>query len=392
MVVVAAEEHESRKEVEVQAKSGADKIYDDERWLIVRPDTIDASCYYGAGTKWCTAMKNKNHFKNYTKRGNLYYIIDKTRKLGDYYKIALFKEFKGVDQWYDEKDNNLSGEVLNVITSLLPSQAIQKMQEDLDLHIKDIPKDASYAEFGVAFVEWVMRKNPPPIKTFSGQWSLQGFAGPGYDDPYITFIPTELSGQGYIHVEPFWDAGQGEEYVLRIEGDIDEHPDGGKWSIDENLWVDSEEFENSFWAMDRMLEHVDNSALAQFYKQLIWVLKKKVFDTADVIDIIEPEKAYWQSNTYSGQSFRFHYPPREGTMTQKLVDYVLDNPGKTRQEFYRDVLDREHTAGHNTTFFGAILASGILKGVRGPGRGRSTQFYKGPNYDAWKEGNLERIV
>ena len=78
-------------------------------------------------------MKNQNHFKNYTKRGNLYYIIDKTRKLGDYYKIALFKEFKGGDQWYDEKDNNLSGEVLNVITSLLPSQAIQKMQEDLDL-------------------------------------------------------------------------------------------------------------------------------------------------------------------------------------------------------------------------------------------------------------------
>ena len=216
--------------------------------------------------------------------------------------------------------------------------------------------------------------------------------GAGYDDPYITFVPIELEGEGIIDVEPFWDTGQGEEYVLRISGDIDKYPDTEHWSIDENIRVDSEEFINSFWAMDRMLEYADNSSITQFYEQFIRLLKNKVFDTPDVIDIINPKKSYWENNRHSGKSFRFHYPPREGTMTQKFVEYVIENPGKTRQQFYRDVLDREHPAGHNTTFFTAILASGIIKGVRGSGRGRGTQFYKGPNYDAWKEGNLERIV
>ena len=92
-IVDAASQLESRKEVETQAKSGANKIYEDERWLVVRPDTRDASCYYGSGTKWCTAMKNAEHFDNYNKKGRLYYLIDKSRDLGRYYKVALYKEF-----------------------------------------------------------------------------------------------------------------------------------------------------------------------------------------------------------------------------------------------------------------------------------------------------------
>ena len=109
-IVDAAQQLESRKEVETQTKSGANKIYEDERWLVVRPDTRDASCYYGSGTKWCTAMKNAEHFDNYNKKGRLYYLIDKSRDLGRYYKVALYKEFGAggrdeywnVGEWYDD--------------------------------------------------------------------------------------------------------------------------------------------------------------------------------------------------------------------------------------------------------------------------------------------------
>ena len=40
-------------------KEGAEKVYEDDRWLIVRPFTIEASRMYGGGTKWFTSLKKR---------------------------------------------------------------------------------------------------------------------------------------------------------------------------------------------------------------------------------------------------------------------------------------------------------------------------------------------
>ena len=87
---------QTRKEKQKEAKSGVDKLYEDDRWLLVKPITYEGSCYYGSSTKWCTAAKDApQHFKSYSKTGNLYYIIDKTKDVGDFFKIALHKKWDG---------------------------------------------------------------------------------------------------------------------------------------------------------------------------------------------------------------------------------------------------------------------------------------------------------
>jgi hypothetical protein len=54
-------------------KEGAEKVYEDGKWLVVVPHTKEASCYYGKGTQWCTAADNSyNYFDQYNKRGLLY--------------------------------------------------------------------------------------------------------------------------------------------------------------------------------------------------------------------------------------------------------------------------------------------------------------------------------
>lgn len=59
-------------------KEGAEKVYEDERWLVIIPHTKEASCYYGKGTQWCTAAdKGNNMFDNYNDQGFLYINIDK---------------------------------------------------------------------------------------------------------------------------------------------------------------------------------------------------------------------------------------------------------------------------------------------------------------------------
>ena len=56
------------------------------------PQTWEASCKYGMGTKWCTSMKDtRNYYMDYTADGVLYYIIDKKKKEDHpLYKIAVY--------------------------------------------------------------------------------------------------------------------------------------------------------------------------------------------------------------------------------------------------------------------------------------------------------------
>ena len=50
-------------------------------------------------------------------------------------------------------------------------------------------------------------------------------------------------------------------------------------------------------------------------------------------------------------------------MTQKFVDYLKENPRKTSNQFYEDVLGYSRPRAHNNMFFAAIKDAGILISV-----------------------------
>ena len=64
------------------AKNDIEKVYEDENWFVIIPKSIDASCYWGNGTEWCTATRNEenNQFKHYSDQGPLYININKQTK------------------------------------------------------------------------------------------------------------------------------------------------------------------------------------------------------------------------------------------------------------------------------------------------------------------------
>ena len=88
--LLKAKELKDNKEKDKKAKKNSDKIYEDSNWLVVRPKTWEASCVYGAGTKWCTTNKESDHhFKRETDRNFLIYVIDKNKSSNDVlYKVA----------------------------------------------------------------------------------------------------------------------------------------------------------------------------------------------------------------------------------------------------------------------------------------------------------------
>lgn len=73
-------------EVRKIKEMGAEKVYEDNDWLIIVPKTREAAIYYGKGTKWCTASTSGyNYFERYNNEGRLYININKNT--GDKYQF-----------------------------------------------------------------------------------------------------------------------------------------------------------------------------------------------------------------------------------------------------------------------------------------------------------------
>ena len=71
--IVNPEQSTSKSDEVRKIKEGAQKVYEDAKWLVIVPHTQEASCYYGKGTQWCTAADvSDNMFNHYNKKGNLY--------------------------------------------------------------------------------------------------------------------------------------------------------------------------------------------------------------------------------------------------------------------------------------------------------------------------------
>ena len=105
-LMTAVRRRKVEKEKEKEIKKEVNRIYEDDRFLIVEPMSHGASCYYGANTKWCTTTKDDTrYFDKYTEEGSLYYIIDKKSPDSIFGKMALLVRNSGNLEIYDQKDS-----------------------------------------------------------------------------------------------------------------------------------------------------------------------------------------------------------------------------------------------------------------------------------------------
>lgn len=56
-------------------------LFENDDYMIILPKTYRASCWWGKGTKWCTAFtENDRYYKDYSEQGQLYIIYDKKQE------------------------------------------------------------------------------------------------------------------------------------------------------------------------------------------------------------------------------------------------------------------------------------------------------------------------
>ena len=92
----------ARNEKEVMPKGDAKEILNNSEVRIIIPEDQKAACYYGQGTRWCTAAKNNNMYDNYD--WPLFILVPKNpTHEGEKYQVQV----SGGD-WMDETDSPVS--------------------------------------------------------------------------------------------------------------------------------------------------------------------------------------------------------------------------------------------------------------------------------------------
>src|SRR5690606_16982613 len=66
------------KEEKEFKKGEADKLYNSDRFILIRPDNQNACIRYGKGTQWCISANNNQEYYEYLANNDLlYFLIDK---------------------------------------------------------------------------------------------------------------------------------------------------------------------------------------------------------------------------------------------------------------------------------------------------------------------------
>jgi len=140
-LLTALSEYENKAKRNIKKVQGGNVVYEDDRFFIVNPLTHEASCYYGKGTKWCTAADSNHQFNQYNQDGKLFYILDKSLPTSDpFYKVALLKKFDGDMTFYDAKDETIKGgkwiapgEKFNTIVEVIDNYLESEYSEQLKI-------------------------------------------------------------------------------------------------------------------------------------------------------------------------------------------------------------------------------------------------------------------
>jgi hypothetical protein len=106
--LAAKEEQDAAKTVD---KGEAETVFDNDQVRIIVPKNEAASCYYGQGTRWCTAGRDNNMYDRYARDGDLYILLPKKPDYeGEKYQLHFSS-----NQFMDEGDNTVDS-VVNLIT------------------------------------------------------------------------------------------------------------------------------------------------------------------------------------------------------------------------------------------------------------------------------------
>ena len=391
------------KELEGQAK----KIYEKGDFVVIQPQTEQASCKYGSNTKWCTTSKGTGHFGRYTAgRQALYYIINKAKSTSrNYSKIAIHFDDEGYMRYWDAQDSQMTQKEVDVFEYAFP-EIIESIKNDYKISAGSRTDKILTETFNK------VGENSAEIRSYlNSEYNLTTYIRGFQNIPDLGFGHSEARLS--ISLNPFKNGRTDDklidEYQVFI---IYKSKDDKKFTANIEFAgiyeLDSKNFEDldlEGWGIDvtydigktpagtaegvrrhivtRVLDHIKNNPK----------LTQKVAGTSSV----------WRPNKNYGYTFG-----KNKGFIKKLVDYLdagsigtkldfLESLGKLttkvvdgKKLYARTSSDKFYPSTQFRGQFASFFASAKLAGILGYRKvGKNFFLVKGPNFEAFKSGELK---
>jgi len=374
------------KQNEKSAKKEVDRLFENDSLLIIKPKSFQSSCYYGAGTTWCTTMKNNpGYFNDYSSKGTLYYVIlKKVDRDNKFYKMAIFtpknKNFENDSVWYDSHDVRLSDREKESILTHMPKDIYNKMVDNyessfpkenvLDVIYKIIPKvTTSHNE--------IYPFKGGKLKFYIGRPSVEES---DRDDISVRIsMPwevVEVNKEGKtIYSEDGVIDGYFEVQVISGKDIVILNADVIPYNSDQNI------VKKSIYNRILMLDENKQSDPEYVLRKTSDLLDKlnKEFYNRIYTDLLEDEFLLnrYQPTKSPSYTFSQYTFTGKGKLTKAFMEYLKNIPeGKvgSRIEFLTQQ-GKKTEPGSFSSFFSALKQAGITKS-----EGKSG-LVKGPNFD-----------
>jgi hypothetical protein len=395
------------KDQEKQLSSQAIKIYEDDKFLVVKPKTEEASCKYGSNTKWCVTSKGSGHFGRYTAgRQSLYFIINKAKSTNkNYSKVAIHFDDEGFMRYWDAQDSPMSQREIDIFEYAFP-EIIESIKDDYKEYAGSMTDKFLTESFNMigensAGSKNYLNSNYDLITYIRGFQNIPDL-GFGHSEAILTIsmskyengsIDRKLFDEYQVFItykskdEKTFTASIGFAGVDEVPGDDFEDLGLEEWGIDVTYNIGRSPSETAEGVRRhityRVLDHIRNNPK----------LTQKVAGTSSV----------WRPNKNYGYTFG-----KNKGFIKKLVDYLdagyigtkldfLESLGKLttkvvdgKKLYARTSNDKFYPSTQFRGQFASFFASAKLAGILGYRKvGKNFFLVKGPNFDAFKSGELK---
>ena len=397
------------KEKEKELESQADRIYEDDKFLVIKPKTEEASCKYGSNTKWCVTSKGSGHFERYTSNAQiLYFIINKQNSTNqNYSKVAVHFNDEGRPTYWNSQDTPLSEREIDILEYAFP-EVIESIKKD---HANN---SFSRNELLLKKLFGIYRTSHSRLKKYLNSDLSLDVLIEGFENSDAEFghshglVQIQLINPDFTRIEL-------DLYRMFVTYNL-----RGNVNFETTISFDGAEMDDNSEFIDLNLEELNLNFVAEFpysfdlssidktgddirsyigktilsYIKLNPALSQKVAGTSKI----------WQPNR---PSYGYTFKQNKG-LIKSLINWIDSNDDGTKLDFLEsigklkskvvngkklyskggDFLPSSDWRGHFSSFFASAKLAGIIEYVK---KGNKFIITKGPNFEAFKNGELKAL-
>lgn len=393
------------KDEERELSKKADRVYEDNMFLVIKPKTEQASCKYGSNTKWCVTSKGSGHFGRYTSgRQALYFIINKANSTNkSYSKVAIHFDDEGFMRYWDSQDSPMSQREIDVFEYAFP-----EMIESIKSDYKDYAGSMT-DRFLIETFDKVGENTAESRNYLNSNYNLttyiRGFQnildlGFGHSEAQISiFLESDKESKLIDEYQVFITYKSKDEKTFTASI--------GFMGTDEVAGDDFEDLGLEGWGIDVTynLGRTPADTAEGVRRHIVTRVLDHIKNNPKLLQKVAGSSLVWRPDRFN---YGYTFGKNKG-LIKKLVDYLdagsigtkldfLESIGKLKtkvidgKKMYTRTGEKYFPARQFRGQFSSFFASAKLAGILNYRKvGKDYFLTKGPNFDAFKLGKLKAL-